>query len=89
MSQTGRAFYKRFNEHLHSLKNCNTSAKFAHRFRENGHTFGSTEEIVDVLLIIKEGSRMSTVGKYCVYIYIYIYIYIYVCVWKQKETIER
>jgi len=49
LGQTGRAFYKRFNEHLQSLKNCNTSAKFAHRFRENGHTFGSTEEIMDVL----------------------------------------
>jgi hypothetical protein len=57
---TGRFFYKWFNQHFQSSKNCNTNWKFAQHLYENQHIFGSKKEIMNILYIIKKMINTNT-----------------------------
>jgi hypothetical protein len=49
ISQTGGKFSKRYNEHLRAIRNNYNSSKFTKNFRENMYTFGSMENIMQIL----------------------------------------
>jgi hypothetical protein len=65
VDQTGRGFTKRFTEYRLSFINNNTSSKFVQHLQENGHSFGMSENVMQVVHFNEEDIHMCIVEKFC------------------------
>jgi uncharacterized C2H2 Zn-finger protein len=61
--QTGRSFYYGFTEHCRNCKYHNGKSKFAQHLRNNNHSIGPVEGIVNILHVIKRGVRMNVTER--------------------------
>jgi hypothetical protein len=65
--QTGRSFYHGFNEHFRNCKYHNRRSKFAQHLRDNNHSIGQVEGIMNIVHVIKMGFRMNTMERLYAY----------------------
>jgi hypothetical protein len=66
--QTGTNVDVRYREYLHSFINNNTNSKFAHHLLENGHAFGKTGDVMEIVYFSKKGTHMDTIVTFFIYI---------------------
>ena len=62
--QTGSPFKIRYQEHLRDFKYNNNKSKLAQHLIENKHAIISTEDIMEIVHIIKKRKVMDTIGLY-------------------------
>ena len=67
VGQTGRSFCTRFREQLRDYRYKTGNSKFAQHFREQNHSFGPINSVMDVLQILKKGTMMDTLERYHIY----------------------
>jgi len=66
--QTGRTFCHGFNEHFRNCKYHNGKSKFAQHLRDNSHSIGPVEGILNIVHVIERGFRMNVMERlYYVY----------------------
>lgn len=66
--QTGRSIYHGFNERFRNCIYHNGKSKFARHLRDNNHSIGPVEGIVNIVHVIERGLRMNIMERlYYVY----------------------
>jgi hypothetical protein len=67
VGQNGRPFHVRFREHYRDYKYANNKSKFAQHVIEEGHAFGPTDNIMDIIHIANKGRMLDTLEKFYIY----------------------
>jgi len=65
--QTGRPFRVRYREHYNDFKYSNNRATFAKHVINEGHSFGSMNEIMNVVHFERKGKMLDTLEKFYIY----------------------
>jgi hypothetical protein len=69
VSQTGRSFQKRFQEHFRDFKYNNYKSKFAVHLLENQYSIGPINDIMEILYTTNKGRLMDTLEKNFIFIW--------------------
>jgi hypothetical protein len=60
----GRNFIKRYNENKHTFQNNSHSSQFAQHINERTHSFGSIDNIFQILHHQKKGPHLNTLERF-------------------------
>jgi len=55
---------EQYNEHKYGFRNISHSSKFAHHLIEHVHSFGSINDIMQVLHYHKKGTHLNTIERF-------------------------
>jgi len=58
----------RYNEHRHAFRNNSHSSKFAHHLNEHVHSFGTINDIMQILQYRKKGPHLNTTERFYIHI---------------------
>jgi hypothetical protein len=67
VGQTGRNFRTRYKEHRRAFQYNTHQSKFAVHLQDHGHSFGTIENVMEVLKIQGKGTHLNTVEKYYIH----------------------
>jgi hypothetical protein len=65
--QTGYPFLVRYREHYNDYKYMNNKSRFAEHVREEGHTFGPMEDIMEPVHFANKGKLLDAWEKYYIF----------------------
>jgi hypothetical protein len=64
ISQTGRTFKTRYNEHINAIKSNKSTSRYAQHILDNQHSYGTIHDTMDIIRKTKKGQHMSTLERY-------------------------
>ena len=67
IGQTGRSFQIRFREHKHDYKYMCYKSRFAQHLSEEGHSFDTIENIMEIIQYARKGRMMDALEKFHIY----------------------
>jgi hypothetical protein len=60
IGQTGRTFNTRYKEHIYNIKSNNSNTGYSRHILDNGHSYGTMEDTMDVIRIGSKGKYLNT-----------------------------
>jgi hypothetical protein len=67
VGQTGRTFNTRYKEHIPDIKSSNSNTGYSNHILNTGHTYGTTEDTMEIITIGRKGKYLNTLKKYHIY----------------------
>jgi hypothetical protein len=67
VGQTGRIFNTRYKEHIHDIRINNNNSGYSNHILNNGHTYGTTADTMEIIITGREGEYSNTLEKYHIY----------------------
>jgi hypothetical protein len=67
IGQTGRTFNIRCKEHIHAIRNNNNNSGYLNNILNTGHTSGTINVTMDIIMKGKKGKHLNTLGKYYIH----------------------
>jgi hypothetical protein len=67
IGQTGRKFHTRYKEHKRVFYYNPQHSKYAQHLTENKHSFGSINNIMEVIYLQKKGKHLNKIEKFHIY----------------------
>jgi hypothetical protein len=67
IGQTGCSFLTRYKEHIRAIKYNKESSGYAQHILNTGHSYGKTEDIMDIIKIENKGKHLDTLEKYHIF----------------------
>jgi hypothetical protein len=64
IGQTGINFRTRFKEHIHAIRTNKTTSEYAQHILETGHSYGNTEDTLNILHHENKGPLMNACEQY-------------------------
>jgi hypothetical protein len=67
VSQTGKNFLARYNEHKPAFRNNSHTSKFAQHLLEQAHSFSTIDNTMQIFHYQKKSTRLNTVQRYYIH----------------------
>jgi hypothetical protein len=67
IGQTGRTFKVRYKEHIQAIRNNNGNSGYSNHILNTGHTYGTINYTMDVIINGRKGRHLNTLEKYHIY----------------------
>jgi hypothetical protein len=67
IGQTGRSFKVRYSEHVQAIRTNTEKKGYSHHILNMGHSYGSSENSLEILNIQEKGPYLSTLEKFHIY----------------------
>jgi hypothetical protein len=65
--QTGRSFKTQYEEHISNIRHSKENSKYALHMSQSSHEYGTIENTLDVLKLVKKGKLLDVVERFYIY----------------------
>jgi hypothetical protein len=67
IEQTGWIFHARYKGHIQAIRNNNSNLGYSNHIFNTEHTYGTTDDAMDIIKTEKKGKHLKTLEKYHIY----------------------